>query len=623
MRRMTYFVMALALVLGFTQCKKEQTNNQDTESHLVPITLTVGSGTRAVVDPVYTNPGTGETYASVAFENGDVIHVGFNNKCVGTLTYNGSNFTGSITLTSEDEQITGQYLHFYFLGGLGFTSTLNETNTEATVVISDQSSKYPVISYAPSSDPYTGGGAYSATLKSKCSIMKFNVNTPSTSAICITGMNNKVTLTFNPEAEETDDGFTYGMDGNGVIKMHGVTSSNTETWAVVLPQDEYTTIGDEGTAYTDDFNYLGCRPKIPAITMNQYHDGGINMSVSESAIVDLLFLTDNYTAKNGQTLINMTSGKYITIPDGATVKLRDAQILSQSKPGIPGITCLGNATLILEGSNRVLTNDRAAIEAPPAGYTLVIDTDPGNPGSIYTSVQTGRAIGGSNVGNITINGGTVDAIGGIGYSSGTGGGITINGGTVRASGGIGNSSGTCGNITINEGTVNAYRNSQNVDYGSALIGSGQSATGGKITINDGTVSPGILNNYDNTNSGAGIGSGYQGTCGIVTINGGTVDASGGGNHQDVAGSAAIGCGYQGSCSGVIIGNGITRITTNLPFFYGTYNFIGASTNGGTFGGLTIGSNNFGNSEPTSTGNIANSQLTVSEYSTNTMTIVHQ
>ena len=617
---MTYFVMALALVLGFTQCKKEQmpANNQ-TEG--IRITLDVNGGnsnSRVIVDPTGNN---GQyNYATVNFESGDVIYVGYNNAYVGTLTYSNGTFSGSVNIDSYDGI---KPLHFYFLGGVGFTPTIDETNNTATVNISNQTTKYPVISYAPSKQAFTGEGAYSAKLQNKVSIMKFNVDTPSTSAICITGMNNKVTLTFNPEAEETDDGFTYGMDGNGVIKMHGVTSSNTETWAVVLPQDEYTTIGDEGTAYTDDFNYLGCRPKIPAITMNQYHDGGINMSVSESAIVDLLFLTDNYTAKNGQTLINMTSGKYITIPDGATVKLRDAQILSQYQSGIPGITCLGNATLILEGSNQVMTNDRAAIEAPPAGYTLVIDTDPGNPGSIYTSVQTGRAIGGSNVGNITINGGTVDAIGGIGYSSGTGGGITINGGTVRASGGIGNSSGTCGNITINEGTVNAYRNSQNVDYGSALIGSGQSATCGNITINGGTVSTGVLNNYDNTNSGAGIGSGYQGTCGIVTINGGTVEASGGGNFQDVAGSAAIGCGYQGSCSGVIIGNGITRITTNLPFFYGTYNFIGASTNGGTFGGLTIGSNNFGNSEPTSTGNIANSQLTVSERSTNTMTIVHQ
>ena len=237
MRRMTYFVMALALVLGFTQCKKEQmpANNQ-TEG--IRITLDVNGGnsnSRVIVDPTGNN---GQyNYATVNFESGDVIYVGYNNAYVGTLTYSNGTFSGSVNIDSYDGI---KPLHFYFLGGVGFTPTIDETNNTATVNISNQTTKYPVISYAPSKQAFTGEGAYSAKLQNKVSIMKFNVDTPSTSAICITGMNNKVTLTFNPEAEETDDGFTYGMDGNGVIKMHGVTSSNTETWAVVLPQDEYT-----------------------------------------------------------------------------------------------------------------------------------------------------------------------------------------------------------------------------------------------------------------------------------------------------------------------------------------------------------------------------------------------
>ncbi len=39
---MTYFVMALALVLGFTQCKKEQVNTPENETKTVNITLNVG-----------------------------------------------------------------------------------------------------------------------------------------------------------------------------------------------------------------------------------------------------------------------------------------------------------------------------------------------------------------------------------------------------------------------------------------------------------------------------------------------------------------------------------------------------------------------------------------------------
>ena len=43
MRKMTYFVMAMALVLGFTQCKKENLE-PETEGKQVMITLNVGGG---------------------------------------------------------------------------------------------------------------------------------------------------------------------------------------------------------------------------------------------------------------------------------------------------------------------------------------------------------------------------------------------------------------------------------------------------------------------------------------------------------------------------------------------------------------------------------------------------
>ena len=168
MRRMTYFVMALALALGFTQCKKEQMNNQDTESNLVPITLTVDGGNNSRVN---VNPTGAEGYATVDFESGDVIYVGYNNKFVGTLTYSGTAFSGSVNIDSYDGI---KPLHFYFLGGVGFTPTIDETNNTATVNISNQTTKYPVISYAPSKQAFTGEGAYSAKLQNKVSIMKFN-----------------------------------------------------------------------------------------------------------------------------------------------------------------------------------------------------------------------------------------------------------------------------------------------------------------------------------------------------------------------------------------------------------------------------------------------------------------
>lgn len=274
MKRMTYFVMALALVLGFTQCKKEQPTPQ---TQGVRITLNVNGGnsnSRVIVDPTGNN---GQyNYATVNFETGDVIYVGYNNAYVGTLTYSNGTFSGSVNIDSYDGI---KPLHFYFLGGVGFTPTIDETNNTATVNISNQTTKYPVISYAPSKQAFTGEGAYSAKLQNKVSIMKFNVTTPSTAAICITGMNNTVTVDFsNP----TDEGFTYGKDGDGLITMPGVTSADTTTWAIVLPQDALAE-GEDGSVYTADDAYAGTRPQMNAIEMNTFLEAGVDLDLTITA----------------------------------------------------------------------------------------------------------------------------------------------------------------------------------------------------------------------------------------------------------------------------------------------------------------------------------------------------
>ena len=518
MRRMTCFVMALALVLGLTQCKKEQTNNQNAESRLVPITLNVNGGNNSRAD---VNPTGAEDYATVNFETNDVIYVGYNNHYVGTLTYNGNNFIGSITLTAEDEQITGQPLHFYFLGGVGFTPTVNEAGTEATVVISDQSSNYPVISYSPSDQTYpSNGNIYSATLKNKCSIMKFTVaeGTPSTTAICITGMNNKVTLNFNPEAEGTDEGFTYGInsDDGGLIKMLGVATGNTETWAIVLPQ-EALAAGQIGTAYTEDTDesncYLGSRPAISTIGSNEYiivneNDEPITMTMNIPKYVNL----DGkhwYNGGNGQVLYNTGSSSMsgrLYIQSGATVTLRNVNIHG----GIdacdqPGDTC----TIILEGENHVdsETNSVCAAVHTQNGTTMVIK----GTGTLHaTAVLYGAGIGAApeascggygECGNIRIEGGTIYATGGQ-QCAGIGGMYWDNR--------------PCGDITITGGEVHAIGGS---------------------------------------NGAPGIGSGCGGVCGNILISGGTVVAEGTGT-----GPAGIGTATAGTCGNITITNTVTKVT---------------------------------------------------------------
>ena len=553
MRRMTYLVMALALVLGFTQCKKEQPTPQ---SQGVRITLNVNGGnsnSRVDVDPTgHTNP----DYATVSFETGDVIYVGYNNQYVGTLTYGDGMFDGTVNIS---ETVEGEHLHFYFLGGVGFTPTV-DGNT-ATVVISDQTEKYPVISYAPSNEEYSSGfSSYTAKLMNKCSIMKFMVadGTPSTAAICITGMNNKVTVDFTSPSG-TDNGFTFGMDGEGLIKMPAKDADNV-SWAIVLPQ-EALDAGSFGTAYTEDAVesncYLGSRPSIPVIGSNEYIVSGVGtMTMTDKKYVDLSIQNSNFAAKNGQVLYGATNKYVYTDSPGATVTLRNVTIHA-------GIKCRTTCTLVLEGVNTVdQTMSQTSAIHVKVGCTLTIK---GSGRLDATGGDYGAGIGASDqdrdCGNIVIEGGIIYATGGNQGCAGIGGMYLADY--------------PCGNITISGGEVHATGGGGTYHKG-AGIGCGETGKCGNITITGGTV------HASGTSGAAGIGTANaNGECGNITITGGTVVATGG------LSAAGIGTGAGGTCGSITItnDNGNTHVTAYKGTNTAAKNSIGI---GGTKTGYALG-----------------------------------
>ena len=217
MKKLGLFALAFALVLGMSQCKKENNTASNDEGVKVPITLNVnGNSSRVAVE--------GST-GVVTFENGDVIHVVSDGTYVGTLTYNGTQFSGEIT-----EPTVGQKLQFYFLGNK--TPEFNSDNTGCSVVISDQTTELPVISYAPSRENYQVGKTdYNATLLNKCALVKFDVTTASNAATCIMGLNNKVTVAF------ATNEFTYSQEGEGIVTLPAFSG---EKWAILLPQEAIT-----------------------------------------------------------------------------------------------------------------------------------------------------------------------------------------------------------------------------------------------------------------------------------------------------------------------------------------------------------------------------------------------
>ncbi len=261
---MSFILMCLTVAIAFTQCKKEQPSTPENESNSIIITLDVNQGgnvSKGNVDPPH-----------VTFENGDIIYVASNGTYIGTLEYDGNHFVGLITDPTE-----GQPLHFFFLGNQNLSLTTG-TTTFCYVNISDQTSKLPVISYAPSNENYTSSTtAYTAILRNQCALVKFNVSTPSNAAICIQDFNNRVKIDFSTNS------FTYSKINNGIIKLAGGNGENVEKWAILFPQDALVE-GLVGSTYSFDGEYSGTRPFIPAIVRNAYLPNGIDLTINTSCV---------------------------------------------------------------------------------------------------------------------------------------------------------------------------------------------------------------------------------------------------------------------------------------------------------------------------------------------------
>ena len=260
-------------------------------------------------------------------------------------------------------------------------------------------------------------------------------------------------------------------------------------------------------------------------------------------IVDLSKLTENTELKDGDVLTGtLASNVKISIADGATVTLDGVTIngVNDMNYEWAGITCLGDATIILSGTNTVngFYQDYPGIQAA-AGKTLIIN---GTGSLTASSYGKGAGIGGVNnvaCGNIEIQDGTITATS-LKYGAGIGGGDRAD----------------CGNITISGGTINA--------------------TGGE--------------------RGAGIGGGRRGpdngSCGNILISGGTVTATGGENAAGIGGGRGYNNTTFSSCGTITITSGVTKVTATMgdgaPYSIGAgrYGTCGTVTIGGNVGAIT-------------------------------------
>ena len=260
MKRFNTIIIAITLVLGMTQCKKnvETISTPVVDGNWVDITLNVGGNSKHDIN---TNTG------AVTYTSGDVLYVGNNGKYVGSLTYNGSAFTGSILNPSEDD-----YLCFYFLGGLTPEGTLVAgTTTSLFVNISNQTSTLPVLSYGRSLKKYKSGDqTYTAILGNKCALVKFNTNVSNSTVVL--GVNHSYYALYY-EAQVSFIGKSIEATGaSGAISIH--TDANGVGWAILLEcEEEKTILATSGT--------MTGSCTVPELDNNDFYDDGVDVVLAD------------------------------------------------------------------------------------------------------------------------------------------------------------------------------------------------------------------------------------------------------------------------------------------------------------------------------------------------------
>ena len=317
-----------------------------------------------------------------------------------------------------------------------------------------------------------------------------------------------LTIKGDGSLNASNNGYAPGIGGgyqinNGNIILEGGTitaTSGSETWysaaigSGTCGNGGTITIKDTITKVTaikgraEQVNHIGCGDPAdgscgavtidPSLIDTTSADG---LTRTLKSVVDLSKLTGDYTAKDGDILTGTLSGNYkISVSDNATVTLKDVTVngVDDYIYQWAGISCPGNATLILEGENNV----RGFYENYPGVYiapdkTLTIKGD----GSLNASNN--------------------------GYAPGIGGGYQINN----------------GNIILEGGTITATSGSET--WYSAAIGSGTCGNGGTITIKDTITKVTAIKGRAEQVNHIGCGDPADGSCGAVTIDPSLIDTT--------------------------------------------------------------------------------------------------
>lgn len=523
-------ILLVAAILGLlaTSCKKEIENPQQGEllqSHIT-INASYKGDDSAKVD--YTENGNTIT---ATWETGDELYVVYDGH-VSTLTLTHGAGTGSATFSG-----TISYTHVPTSASILSCYVKDVNNASALTIDGDN------IVYSDAAFLNQDGTLASAA---KCNTY-FGMATYGTgeNISCVFSLNSSMLKLFvcapDGVTENASASLTYKSGSTELAKVSFSVGANcVNTIYMTVPAGVYS--GTQTLVYKS-----GSTEKTNTLSTDHanFVTGQTYSKTLFFGLVNMDYLTFDYEMQDGDILIGtLPSAHKITIAANATVTLRNATITppQQTNTTYAGLTCLGMATIVIEGTNNIkpCRINYPGIQAGPTGTTLTIRGS----GILNATSNGGCGIGpgdDQDCGNIVIEEGTINAKGedaGIGsnnsYSCGN---ITIKGGIVKATGsgtingnggGVGIGAGSassqkassCGDILIEGGTVEATGTAYSAAIGSSKSNGTKTSSCGNITINAGAS----VNATKGSSAMNSIGKGYDysySVCGTVTI-GGTV-----------------------------------------------------------------------------------------------------
>ena len=509
-----WLAMAAALIFGTAACSSsddsiaEQQPVNPTESQVYTMTIQATKGDNATTRGLSLD---GKTL-NVKWDEGEEVYVvqqedndPYDFYVLGKLTATPdtedqtmATLTGTLTIAPTHQRDIVFYLH----------SANSDYRGQTGVLLGDANSIEKKYDYAMAMVHWDNSGEFTVDEENKTVSVPGGLSFQGTQAIVKFILKDKKGNAINAKSL-TIRGLRFSTVDN-ICLYHPYNSSNfeegpltitpaaptSEIYAAIRTMEIYPMLFTLTAIDENDVRYTYEKTEVQFFNGKFY---SISVKMNDTR-VDLSTLTENYVAKDGDVLMGeLKKNIKVSIADGATVTLRDLSIEGVEgeygdKYPWAGITCEGNATIVLEGNNTAKGFDDAYPGIyVPEGKTLTITGD----GSLTASSNGyGAGIGAGNkmaCGDIVIEGGTITANGGSGCAG------------IGAAG-----SGNCGNITIKGGTVEATGG-----QASPGIGAGDLARCGNITIENTvdmvTATRGNMAYYSIGVSASG------GTCGTITI----------------------------------------------------------------------------------------------------------